>query len=274
MRHALALALAGLCGSGVEAADRCRASFEPAEPAIREAVPESLLRQANRGREILRPDGRFALPRGIRRVWIDVGAHHLETSRHELLRYDDLALVAIEPLAECWKEWPDSERLIGLPVALYLERGFMDFHVNSEDVTSSLARRDPGAGSIRTVEVRSVPVLRLEDVLDALPTELDVVYLKTDVQGVDLQVLQSAGEKLRRVYRVRAEVINAPTYEPIGAQRPSGEAEMLAYMKRLGFRFVRDDAIQPGRSWLDKEFVNVECWSWADRLWQELRFGR
>ena len=78
----------------------------------------------------------------------------------------------------------------------------MDFHVNAADVTSSLAAGKPGSSAAlltRTVEVRKVPVLRLEDVLAALPDSVDIAYLKTDVQGVDLQVLQSAGERLRRV---------------------------------------------------------------------------
>jgi len=244
---------------------------------IRGLVTEGLLRMANHGRDVLRPDGTLALPRGIKRVWIDVGAHHLETTRAEFERYPDLALVAIEPLAECWDRWPDDERLVGLPVAIFLERGFMDFHVNAADVTSSLAAGKPGSSAAlltRTVEVRRVPVLRLEDVLAALPDSVDIAYLKTDVQGVDLQVLQSAGERLRRVYRVRAEVIREALYESVGGSRPGTEEEMAAHMEGLGFRPTHDQRTGRRDAWFDMEFVNVEGWSWADRVWQDLRFGR
>ena len=46
-------------------------------------------------------------------------------------------------------------------------------------------------------------------------------------------------------------------------------------MERLGFRPAHDDRRTGHRdAWFDMDFVNVECWSWADRVWQDLRFGR
>ena len=66
------------------------------------------------------------------------GAHELETTKDELLSHPDMALIAIEPLEECWRAWPDRTRLFALPVAISTERGWMDFHVNSSNATSSL----------------------------------------------------------------------------------------------------------------------------------------
>lgn len=226
---------------------------------IHALVSRELLREANRGREMLGADGRFSLPTRVRRVWIDVGAHLLETTRHELAKSRDLVLIAIEPLAECWRAWPDDERLIAMPVAIDLQRGMLDFHVNADDATSSLAESREGTEYdklTRTVEVRKVPVLRLEDVLERIPLRLDVDYLKTDVQGFDFQVLQSAGEQLRRVRRVKVEVINAAIYKGPGAARPGLEQEVVDYMRGLGFRFERDSGTRPGRPWVDKDFVN------------------
>jgi FkbM family methyltransferase len=267
---ALAAAAAAACAPAARS-DRP----EPPGGELARLVPPALLRSANRGREVLRADGSFVVPAGVRRVWIDVGAHHLETTRGELLRYPDLLLLAIEPLAECWDVWPPNERLIGLPAAVYLERGTMDFHVNADDATSSLAASVPGsrvAALTRTREVRRVPVVRLEDVLAAIPPELPVGYLKTDVQGVDLQVLQSAGPALARVYRVAAEVIRESIYEGVGGRPPTTEAEMVAFMASRGFRLVDEGADAGG--WADKAFLNVRDWRLADRLLYELRFER
>lgn len=224
-------------------------------------VPPELLREANRGREVLREDGYFAFPESVRRVWVDVGAHNLETTAKALSSHADLGLLAVEPLAECWARWPENDRLIGLPVALYLERGQRDFNVNAFDLTSSLAKGRPGAPAEKlrkTVEVRTVPVLRLEDVLERVPPELEIAYLKTDVQSLDLQVLKSGGDQLRRVLRVRSEVITDDRYEEFEGQRGGTEAEFVEYMESIGFRFLRDVGVAPNKAWLDKEFVNVE----------------
>lgn len=228
---------------------------------ILSVLPRQLLREANGGREVLREDGLFAFPKGVRRVWIDVGAHHLETTRTALLGNGDLGLVAIEPMAQCWREWPKIDRLIALPVALYLERGWHDFNVNANDATSSLAKGTPGAPLEKlrtTVEVRSVPVLRLEDVLERVPPDVEITYLKTDVQSVDLQVLKSGGEELRRVFRIRSEVITDGRYQDVEGVRSGTEGEFVEYSGQKGFRFVRDLHVERGRVFLDKEFINVQ----------------
>ena len=257
-RSRLALPLVLLAAAGA----RCRPAVEgPLRPShdVHALVSRELLREANRGREILGADGRFSLPKRAKRVWVDVGAHLLETTQPELEKSRDLALIAIEPLAERWRAWPSDERLIALPVAIDLERGMLDFHVNADDNTSSLAEsleETPYDRLTRTVEVRKVPVLRLEDILERIPLRVDVDYLKTDVQGFDLRVLQSAGQQLRRVRRVKAEVINAAIYKGAGAARPGLEQEVVDYMRSLGFRFERDSGTRPGRPWVDKDFVN------------------
>ncbi len=210
-------------------------------------VSKDLRSRANRGREVLGPDGFLVFPKGVRRVWVDVGAHHMETTRTELLHYQDVAVIAIEPLAEGWPYWPDSDRVIGLPVAIYLERGTMDFHVNKLDDTSSLLESagDKRTGALtQTVEVRRVPVIRLEDVLRAVPEGLPIAYVKTDVQGVDLQVLQSAGESLRRVERVRAEVTNMAAYRKLAGQGMATENEMKTYLGKMGFEMIAEEGVQ------------------------------
>ena len=236
---------------------------------IPDLVPAKLLRQANRGREIFGPDGFFRLPASVRRIWIDVGAHRLQTTRDEL-RYPDVAIVAIEPMEEAWSHWPDSDRVLGLPVAIYLDRGVMDFHVNRIDQASSLLEEAEGSQYTKTIEVRKVPVIRLEDVINAIPARYSVSYVKTDVQGVDLQVLQSGGAGLRRAERVRAEIIHSPEYKKLNGQGMSTDKEMAAYMEGQGFLLENQTSMVAG--FLDASFVNIHR-SPFDRVWQDFRFG-
>jgi FkbM family methyltransferase len=245
---------------------------------IRKTVPDALLKQANHDRSVCRADGSFSLPPRIKRVWLDVGANHMETTLPMRANQEDVAIVAVEPLAECWRKWPQGDWLIALPVALFLDRGSMDFHVNANTATSSLGVSESTGEEFdsltRTVETRPVPVLRLEDVLSAIPGHLDIEYLKIDVQGVDLQVLKSAGEQLRRVGRVRVEVEARRVYKDVAGEAAGTEQQTVDYMSRMGFRFVRDLNVHAKRYWLDKEFVNAECRKGlVARLRQRLGFG-
>ena len=144
-------------------------------------------------------------------------------------------------------------------MAISTERGFLDFQVNAENATSSLLKSVEGnsvSELTRTVQVRKVPVLRLQDVLERIPPGVDVEFLKTDVQGHDLQVLKSAGEQIRRVERVQVEIINEPIYAGSGEWKPGTEDEFVSYMQGKGFRFEGDSNVRSKREWLDKHFVN------------------
>ena len=215
--------------------------------------------QANQGRRVFADDGTFAFPPRVRRVWIDVGAHLLQTTGRQFLDHQDIGLIAIEPMSKPWAYWPRDDRLIGLPVAIYLDRGWRDFKIAAWEMASSLsdpAPDNPNMDKRRTVEVIQVPVIRLEDVMAKIPAHLPIEYVKVDVQGLDLQVIKSAGEALRRVGRVRAEVINEKSYVGIGEEKPATEDELVAYMDSMGFRFEKDLAVKEGRRWLDKLFIN------------------
>ena len=69
-------------------------------------------------------------------------------------------------------------------------------------------------------------------------------------------MLKSAGEQIRRVRRVKVEVINAPIYDGTGERRPGTEKEFVDYLAGHGFDFERDTGVRPNRVWLDKWFVN------------------
>ena len=71
----------------------------------------------------------------------------------------------------------------------------------------------------KTIAVRRVPAVRLEDVLERIPAHISVEFLKTDIQGLDLQALKSAGDQILRVKRIQTEIMNTPLYSSILAYK-------------------------------------------------------
>ena len=75
-------------------------------------------------------------------------------------------------------------RTLGLPIALGREPGTADFHVNQLDGASSLLPSDESVAVLpltdeatKTTEVRKVPVLLLEDVLERIPKRIDIEFV-------------------------------------------------------------------------------------------------
>ena len=142
--------------------------------------------------------------------------------------------------------------------------------MNESDGTNSLLKTR--AGSLfektgqKTIEVRKVPAVRLEDVLERIPAHLSIEFLKTDIQGLDLQALKSAGDQILRVKRIQTEIMNTALYEKASAESMSSEQEFQSYMKSRGFTLV-GEKVTPNREWLDAFYAN-------DRWDQESLLGR
>ena len=231
-------------------------------PTLDTLVPDELWQAANHGRIPLREDGFFAFPSRAERVFVDVGAYKLKESRPSLRKSPKNAVLAVEPMRETWDLWPDNRRLVGVPVAVSLEPGTIEFNVNAKDVTSSvLDTAEGGRLSSDTIEVRRVPSVRLEDLLRRIPPHLDIFFLKTDTQGLDLAVLMSAGNELRRVRRVSAEIVFDPSYEGRGPGEMSTEEEFDAYMRGKGFVRIpskADEFLRSNKLYLDAVYERIE----------------
>lgn len=225
---------------------------------LTEIVPEKLWRDSNSGRVPLGSDGYFEFPEAVTRVVVDVGAYKLRRTRKYLRTRSDTAIVAIEPMSDPWAAWTDDPRVVGVPVAVSLERGVLDFNVNKADVTSSLLPTVPGnlfEAATRTVEVRQVPAVRLEDILERIPPSLPIEFLKTDVQGMDLAVLMSAGRQLERVQSVQTEIMIQGSYAGEGPGEMATEAEFHEFMGGMGFSIVVESPA-PERYFVDVLYQN------------------
>lgn len=83
---------------------------------------------------------------------------------------------------------------------------------------------------VRATEM--VAVRRLDSIFDDAIEGIDRprVFLKTDTQGYDLEVLKGAGDRIRQVVGLQAEVSLQPLYDDI-----PDYLEFLTYCRQLGF---------------------------------------
>lgn len=113
--------------------------------------------------------------------------------------------------------------------------------LNRDGLSSSLAtpsmsmswNKGPNRGSIYIV-----PVVPMRLVLESLPPQVSVWYLKTDMQGYDFDAIVGAGELLRkRVHYIKTEVWfhNVQTYEGVNNDFC---LDHLPYMTRQGFEIA------------------------------------
>ena len=97
---------------------------------------------------------------------------------------------------------------------------------------SGKAKGRPGCSVAR--ERRRVPGVTLRTVLRWLPAGSEVEFLKSDIQGMDLQALRSAGDQIGRLRRVQMEAALGHHYN---SDSP-GCAEVVVAMGGLGFRLA------------------------------------
>jgi FkbM family methyltransferase len=175
-------------------------------------------------------------------TWIDVGAHHGETTLRYAKQNPDLRIFALEP------NLPAAAKLMGraanyfvIPLAIAERNGIADFHLNAFDAASSLLPFNEGAlqswiggETLRIDSVIEVPTMRL-DTFMSLTAIQSVDYLKIDTQGMDLAVVKSAGQRLGDIARITLEVDVKPV--PLYSGAPSKD-EVVAFLKEAGFSLI------------------------------------
>ncbi len=184
------------------------------------------------GTEILRRGG-------MQGVWIDVGAHHGETTIGYALHNPGLMIYAIEPnLRAAVRMVGHAPNFIVIPMAVAETDGCAEFHINAEEQASSLlafnedAKRSwIGGEKLRVESATVVPTIRLDTFMDALDIRV-VDYLKIDAQGADLAVIRSAGARLTDVRKITLEVDISPSrlYQGSGSRD-----EVASYLAERGF---------------------------------------
>lgn len=193
-------------------------------------------------RNYLKSRGLVSLSRSeTSRVWIDVGAHLGEGTISEAVRDSNLLVFAFEP------NWKLARQIMGraanfvvLPMAVSDSDGFAEFFINAADGSSSLVKMEEAGiahwkHSHYAVESTSVVQTIRLDTFMRLANLRTVDYLKIDAEGVDLRVVQSAGDRLRDIKKIVLEVDIAPDRLYEGAPT---HAEVMDFMEKNGFRLA------------------------------------
>lgn len=211
---------------------------------------------------ILRKAGNELLRRnGLKGTWIDVGAHHGETTLGYANHNPGLRIFAFEPnLRAAAKMIGKASNFNVLPMAVAEKDGFAEFHINTYDQASSLLPMDEKVrkswAPLHDLHVESVvivPTIRLDTFMSLFEIS-HVDFLKIDTQGMDLAVLKSAGCRLRDCAKVTLEVDLSPQRLYAGS---SSKSDVLSFMLQAGFEMVLAEEQSGGRE-ENLTFVGVQ----------------
>jgi FkbM family methyltransferase len=161
------------------------------------------------------------------------------------LKFCLVEIIGFDPLVERLHEREAAEGMPGVTLLPYAigDGDVHTLHVNNEDATSSLFPLNLTHNddfdqlcTLRTVRSEEVATRRLDDVLSAGPVD----FLKLDVQGAELMVLQGAEHTLETTAAIHCEVEFSPIYvgQPL-------YPKIHQYLADRGFALI--DLLVPGR---------------------------
>lgn len=151
---------------------------------------------------------------------VDAGAQSLSGESHcyaALLEVPGVQIVGFDPLREKMRLRSETEARPGLTLLPYAlgDGDTHTFYVNNDAATSSLFPLNQRhnacfnhLNTLRTVRTEQITTNRMDDVLPAGPVD----FLKLDIQGAELMVLQAAECTLSQTAVVHCEVEFSPIY--------------------------------------------------------------
>jgi FkbM family methyltransferase len=211
---------------------------------------EAFIRKLRR-RALSETFGRRARARSYRRVWIDVGAHEGELSFPFAAADPSLLVYAFEPnLRAASRVMGRLRNYVVLPIAIAERDGSAELHLNAYEQSSSLLPADQvgvkswvSDAEFKVIGSATVATMRLDTFMNGAGIE-SVDFLKIDAQGLDLEVVKSAGDRLPDVAKVQLEATTVPYRQYEGAPDKSAIVE---YMESRGFRMVSEERQSHGQ---------------------------
>ncbi|MDY6843993.1 MAG: FkbM family methyltransferase [Thermodesulfobacteriota bacterium] len=180
--------------------------------------------------------------KGVRAIWIDVGAHLGEKTFQVAKENPSLIVYAFEPNLKV------AIQLIGLlpnfvviPMAVTEKNGFSDLYINAYDAASSILPFNTnglkhwiGGENLKVENKVFVPTIRLDTFMNLVGIS-KVDYIKIDAQGADFFVIKSTGDRLKDIQKISLEVQLTPI--PLYAGAVSKD-EIVDFLKKSGFVLV------------------------------------
>jgi len=184
-------------------------------------------------------------------VWIDVGAHEGELTFPFASVDRTLLVYAFEPnLRAASRIMGRLPNYVVLPIAVAATDGSAELQLNAYEQSSSLLPADDAGVKAWRSELEfkvigsvTVPTMRLDTFMNGAGIE-SVDFLKVDAQGLDLEVVRSAGDRLRDVARVQLEATTASYRQYEGAP---GKSEIVEFMESNGFRLAEEESQSHGQ---------------------------
>jgi FkbM family methyltransferase len=131
-----------------------------------------------------------------------------------------------------------------LPIAIAERDGSAELNLNAYEQSSSLLPADEEGVKKWVTEQHfevlgsvTVPTMRLDTFMNRAGIK-SVDYLKIDAQGLDLEVVKSAGDRLRDVAKIQLEATVSSYRQYEGA---AGRSEIIDYMESKGFRMAGEE---------------------------------
>lgn len=180
--------------------------------------------------------------RTLRGVWLDVGAFKGEHCYGYALFNPSVRVFLFEPnLRLAIKLFGLLPNFFVVPMAVTERDGCSELNINSYVDASSLlplddqgVRRWVGGQDLRVVEKVAVGTIRLDTFLNLVGIQT-VDHLKIDAQGMDLEVVRSAGDRLKDIHRICLECYVTPHPLYRGA---STKDETVEFLESQGFRLI------------------------------------
>lgn len=162
------------------------------------------------GDKLITALGAISFPPSMRRVWINIGTH-----KDPIVPPDDETFViAVEPVPDTAILIPRHPNVFVVCAAISETPGFAKFSIFNSGMSSSLA--EPAVPTVNWANAAYrgtlppfiiVPVLTLEHLFSAIPSNLPIDFVMTDMQSYDLRAAKSASFlSLGRVRKYKAEV--------------------------------------------------------------------
>lgn len=189
--------------------------------------------------------------RTYRRIWIDVGAHEGESTLPFAAKDPSLLVYAFEPnLRAASRAMGRLRNYVVLPMAIAERDGSATLQLNAYEQSSSLLSPDPDGVSrwvteqhFEVIGSSVVPTIRLDTFMAQV--RLDAVdFMKVDAQGLDLEVVKSAGDRLTDISRIQLEATTVPYRQYEGAPAKS---VIVDFMESKGFRLIREESQSHGQ---------------------------
>ena len=170
-------------------------------------------------------------------------------------------IISFEPVAANFsvleQQCADDPKWSAHHLALGDQEGSSPINVtHATNLSSFLAPIDGLDELKRAIEVERVEMVEVKR-LDSIFSECidhikdPRVYLKTDVQGCDLQVLEGAGAYLNVILALQSEVIVKPLYK-----NEAGYIESIARMSQMGFELT---GLFPVNRDKDLRIIALDC---------------